>query len=161
MTTAQRIEVEPTGTAGSQHTFPRSNVPPGVALSDTPDVPMWGAADLTQFEGHFFVSSRSALDTNSVFKAAFDRLAAHWRDETGMYSLSVQKVTDLSYLGIIAMGPRVIPLILEELRQKGGHWFLALEVLAEGSPVPPTDVGNINRMKSAWIQWGIQKGIIE
>ena len=161
MTTAPRIEVEPSGTAGSQHTFPSSNVPPGFALSNIPDVPMWGAPDSTQIEGHFFVSSRGTFDTNSVFKETFNRLAAQWRDETGMYSLSAQKVVDRSYLGIIAMGPTVIPLILQELRQRGGHWFLALEVLAEESPVPPTDVGNINRMKSAWMQWGIQRGIIE
>ncbi len=161
MTTLQRIEVEPAGTAGRPRTFPRSNAPPGFALSDISNLPMWEAADLTQFEGDFVVIARGTLDTNRVFKDTFDRLAAQWRDETGMYSLSAQKVMNLSYLEIIAMGDRVIPLILEELRQKGGHWFWALEVLAKGSPVPPTDVGNINRMKSAWIQWGIQRRIIE
>lgn len=108
----------------------------------------WGRTDETP----------QTQDAGIVLERRFTTLAERWRNATGMYSLDVQKVTDPFYLRIIAMGPKVIPLILQELRLKGGHWFLALEVLAEESPVLPADVGNINRMKSAWIQWGIQRG---
>jgi hypothetical protein len=58
------------------------------------------------------------------------------------------------------MGPDVIPLLLRELADRGGHWFTALEKITGHDPVKPEDSGNVPSMVSAWIKWGKREGHI-
>ena len=65
------------------------------------------------------------------------------------------------YQKIIAMGPSVVPLILEEMRNKPDHWFWALSALTDDDPVPPGKRGQFKEMIKAWLEWGKQNdGII-
>ena len=85
----------------------------------------------------------------------FRTLTDQWLRATGAYSFASQKAMHPAYLQIIAMGKPVIPLILKELSQNGGHWYIALESLNDGaSPVSREDSGNIRRMKQTWLDWG-------
>ena len=61
---------------------------------------------------------------------------------------------------IIGMGMPVVPLILEDLRRRPNHWFWALEAITEQNPVPPEELGKVQQMADAWIEWGIQQGLI-
>jgi hypothetical protein len=90
----------------------------------------------------------------------FMTLASRWRDETGMWSSFTRKAAHPYYLRIIAMGKQVVPLILRELRDHGGHWYYALEAITEENPVPPGVSGQVPQMKAAWLQWGRSRGLI-
>ena len=90
----------------------------------------------------------------------FHRLAAEWKEQSHFLSNSAQMAMLRPYQRIIGMGPRAVPLILEELRREPDHWFWALEAITEEDPVPPEARGQVRRMAEAWVRWGEEQGII-
>ena len=87
----------------------------------------------------------------------FVSLANEWRSATRHLSLASQKAVHPAYLRIIGMGVAAVPFILEDLRTRGGQWYLALRALTGQSPVPEDAAGNILKMKEAWLRWGRQQ----
>ena len=90
----------------------------------------------------------------------FVALADEWHAETGHLSSPVQIATHPAYQRIIGLGERVIPLILQDLRTRGGQWYWALRALTGASPVPVSAAGNIRVATQAWLDWGRQQGYI-
>lgn len=42
------------------------------------------------------------------------------------------------------------------------HWFSALRKLSDGArPVPPEHAGHIQEMAKAWLDWGLERGLIK
>ena len=66
------------------------------------------------------------------------------------------KVLHSAYQSIIAMGRPAVPLVLEELKSRRGHWFWALHFMTGADPVPKG--ANIESARDAWLKWGRQKG---
>ena len=90
----------------------------------------------------------------------FDDLADEWQRETGHVSSPVDIAMHPAYQRIIGFGPAVIPLILEDLRARGGQWYWALRALTGESPVPMDAHGSIRVAKQAWLDWGQQRGYL-
>jgi hypothetical protein len=86
--------------------------------------------------------------------------ASRWRHETGMLSSPTRISTHPDYQGIIRMGKPVVPLILRELRDRGGQWYYALEVITGENPIPPQAESYVPQMKAAWLAWGQSQGYI-
>jgi hypothetical protein len=63
-----------------------------------------------------------------------------------------------AYQQIIGIGPDAIPLILQELERKPGHWFWALKSITGEDPVLPEHRGQIAKMTESWLSWGYEKG---
>jgi hypothetical protein len=93
-------------------------------------------------------------------RVKFQNLAEQWRNETGHISNMLYKYMNRNYQKIIAKGPDVIPLILEELQTNPNHWFWALEVITNENPVKQEHTGYIDLMAGDWIEWGISKGYL-
>jgi DNA replicative helicase MCM subunit Mcm2 (Cdc46/Mcm family) len=91
----------------------------------------------------------------------FAALANRWHDETDFLSSPSRITSNDSYLQIISMGRRVIPMILEDLKERGGHWYPALRILSGEDPVPIEARGDVEQMKKSWLQWGRERGYIE
>jgi hypothetical protein len=96
----------------------------------------------------------------SDVKRLFSELSRDWREATNLASSASEIVLNQSYQRIIGLGPDVIPLVLADLRARGGHWFSALRALTGENPVRPLDVGRIKKMTESWLNWGRQKGLI-
>ena len=90
----------------------------------------------------------------------FNDLAEKWRRETGMMSSLEDKFLHPAYLRIIGMGKDAIPLILEEMKQRPGHWFCALKAITGENPMRPDHAGNLNQMTEDWLAWGERNGHI-
>lgn len=90
----------------------------------------------------------------------FNRLARRWREDTQWLSSTTDIVMHPDYQAIIGMGPEALPMIVEDLRDNSGHWYWALKAISNEDPVPPSDRGAIKRMKTAWLRWAEQKGIV-
>lgn len=87
----------------------------------------------------------------------FKELAAEWRADTRFESSPERSATHPSYQQIIGMGPKVVPLLLDELRQNKDNpedWFGALAAITGANPVPPEDRGNFPKMSRHWLRWG-------
>lgn len=91
----------------------------------------------------------------------FARLADEWHAETGHLSSPRQIATHPAYQRIIGLGDRVIPLILSDLRRRGGEWYWALRYITGQWPVPDDAAGDVRRMKEAWLRWGETLGHID
>ena|ERR1051326_2861871 len=90
----------------------------------------------------------------------FRELADTWLRDTGYLSDPVRKFLDRSHLKIIAMGEKVLPLILRELEKKSGYWFVALDAVSSENPVRPEDQVSFDATANAWLYWGRHRGLI-
>jgi hypothetical protein len=94
-----------------------------------------------------------------LLRPEFTTLAAQWRRETRHLSLVSKKIANDAYFRITGMGKPVIPLLLEELRDRPAHWFAALRATTNFDPCPSD--ANPAQAREAWINWGRSEGYIE
>ena len=92
--------------------------------------------------------------------AEFRVLTSKWRHETAIHGNLSKIVMHPAYQRIMAMGKGVIPLILQELSNKGGHWFWALHHLVPEGTDPAEGISGIEEATRAWLDWGEAKGIL-
>ena len=110
--------------------------------------------------------STAALPSFSIqveeeeLRQTFEALAAQWRRETMALSSSTEKILHPAYQRIIGLGSAVLPLVLHELEQRGGHWFWALRALSGENPVQPEDAGQVRKMTELWLEWGQVRGLV-
>jgi hypothetical protein len=90
----------------------------------------------------------------------FHRLAAEWRQKSAHLSNSMDMAMLPEYQRIVAMGPAVVGLILEELETKPDFWFRALEALTGEDPIPGPARGKVRQMADAWVKWGHERGLL-
>ena len=84
----------------------------------------------------------------------FNALVRKWKRETIHFSLIQQMVLHPAYQEIIGLGPKVIPLILSELRKEPDFWFWALRALTGEDPITEEMRGDLEAMTDAWLSWG-------
>jgi hypothetical protein len=107
-----------------------------------------------------FARSLTGVAHDRGLSERFKRLAAEWKVQSRYLSNSAQMAMLPPYQRIIGMGPSVVPLILEELRQEPDHWFWALESITEENPVPVESLGKVRLMARAWVNWGEREGLV-
>jgi hypothetical protein len=90
----------------------------------------------------------------------FSNLAKQWKRETAIAGHLSKIVLHGAYQRIMAMGPDVIPLILEDLSHSPGHWFWALHNLVPKDGDPATGTTTIKDATRAWLDWGRRKGYL-
>ncbi len=88
----------------------------------------------------------------------FRRLADQWLRETEHVSSVNKACMHPAYQRIIGMGPAVVPFLLHELEREPDHWFWALNAITEEDPARTED--SLDGAKSAWLQWGREKGYL-
>ena len=110
--------------------------------------------------------STSIQSLASQRRARFSTLADEWHRETDYLSSPTQVATHQNYLEIIAFGELAIPLILNDLRRRGGEWYRALRAIARSINTDPpvlsdTDLSDSRRVEQVWLGWGRQHGFIQ
>ncbi len=100
-----------------------------------------------------------ALDIASL-RERFGALVVRWKRERGPHSSSAHLTDHPAYQDIIALGPAVVPLLLQELECCPDHWFRALQVLTGTNPVPEACRGHVREMAKAWLRWGRENGLV-
>ena len=96
----------------------------------------------------------------SVLESRFRALADQWREGTGMFSFEHQMMRHPAYHEIIEMRETAVPLLLKELSERPYHWFGLLETITGENPISDNEAGDFDKMKEAWINWGINKGFL-
>jgi hypothetical protein len=119
--------------------------------------------DLTNFRFDIYDSESSRVlavrQKAEELRFEFEVISKNWQRETKHLSLISKKVVHNSYLRIIGMGEGSIPLILESLRARPDHWFVALQAITNTDPSQPND--NPSMAREAWLSWGIKQGYID
>ena len=91
----------------------------------------------------------------------FREHAEKWARDTRFTSSTSSMIKHPSYQTIVAMGYDVVPLLLQDLRDNGRFWFWALTEITGDNPIDPADAGVIKNMTNSWLDWGIEKGLLE
>lgn len=96
---------------------------------------------------------------SSVTGRVFPELADQWRAETDHLSDNEIIAAHPIYRALVALGPRVVPFMLEELkRDNPPRWFQALEEITGENPILPEQRGKMLEMAAAWLKWGERHG---
>ena len=98
---------------------------------------------------------------DAAVERKFRELAEQWRRETAGYALANRILAHPAYQRIIEMGEAALPLILEDLRDGGGHWYRALRKITGENPVPREHRGWRPQMRAAWLEWGEAQGYLK
>ena len=65
-----------------------------------------------------------------------------------------------AYQAIMAMGEAALPYILEDLRERGGQWYWALEHITRGRGPRIDPAWATRQVKAAWFEWGRTRGYL-
>lgn len=96
---------------------------------------------------------------SAVRRDLFCTLADWWHEATGGMSSPTQIASHVAYQRVIAMGPGVVPLILEDLQARGGDWYVALRCLVVDPPhIGPEIAGDCRMIIATWLEWGHKHG---
>jgi hypothetical protein len=99
--------------------------------------------------------------TEFDLKENFERLAKAWRRDTEFFSSLFDIVMDHSYQKIIGLGAPAVPLIMQELQKKPGHWHWALYSITQTNAAEEAPDGDIKAICNAWLKWGAQKDLLQ
>lgn len=101
------------------------------------------------------MASLSSYDPSEDFVG----LRSKWGKASALLSSPKAKSMIPEYQRIIGMGKSAVPLILDDLATNGpDHWFWALQAITGENPVCESQIGNMEAMTKAWIEWGIHQG---
>jgi|ERR1041385_5201999 hypothetical protein len=106
------------------------------------------------------VAKAFVLAHRSAVEQRFREQADKWDRETKHLSSPTQKMMHPSHQAILGMGSAVIPLLLRDLTQNRREWFWALSYLTQENPIPREDAGKMDKMISAWVNWGLKRGLL-
>lgn len=85
----------------------------------------------------------------------FRERAEDWRQATGHLSAPSRIYSHPTYHRLVALGPRIIAPILEDVRDGAKcDWYSALRTLTGDDPVTDAERGDVYRMDASWLRWG-------
>lgn len=136
--------------------FPIQSSEPGILdWRPTPGGSQDAPAPLKDIQRHFEAPvSREASTLNGLF----EQLVTEWHEDTELSSSSTKITTHPSYLRIIGLGTRALPLIFGRLRVGSDHWNSALTAITGEHPVQPNDSGRLSAMRARWLEWAADHG---
>lgn len=110
----------------------------------------------------FAYRGEESIDSDAAdFEEQFVELANRWHDDTDSLSSPSRITGNDSYMKIISLGKKVIPFILQDLKQRGGDWYRALRILSGDNPVSEEARGDVQKMTESWLNWGRERGYIK
>ncbi len=90
----------------------------------------------------------------------FNKLANRWREETSNFSWIC--VDHPCYISMKKIGERAVPYILKRMQFEKTWLFCLLAEFANKTKIEKIETpGNLGESTDAWINWGIQKNLIE
>lgn len=92
------------------------------------------------------------------YVAIFEQKLAQWKADAEPLSSVKDKMSLPAFQFMVSMGPKIIPLIIRDLRSNPSFIFLALPQLARVNPVPASATGKPKEMIRAWLDWADDAG---
>lgn len=87
----------------------------------------------------------------------FEIYSRKWLAATEYTSSSRQMRRSEGFSELLAMGNRLVPLVLERLdREPYPQWFILLRDVSGADPVSPQHKGLVHLMAEDWLAWGRQ-----
>lgn len=104
------------------------------------------------------------ISTEATLVERFREQAEKWARETAHLSSPTQMMAHPSYQAILGMASedkrKIISLMILDLKQNRNEWFWALSYLTQDNPIKHSDAGKMDKMISAWVNWGLERNLI-
>lgn len=103
-----------------------------------------------------WVRDALSIPLTEAFKQLVDEIELKYGAQSNLQRLLFSE----EYMAVIGMGPRVVPLLLADLKSGNTPWFWALKAITRedvGSDVGP---GDFRSLREAWLSWGASKGLL-
>jgi hypothetical protein len=134
---------------------------------DSDELALWSRGDeQSSVNALRFDQIRYKISPEVRLRARFAELVSQWRRETRHKSSLRRLVFNRAYLAIMLLAADdekhkrlVVGLILEELRDRGGHWLWALHALTGATPAKFGD--DFDTARKARIEWGRKNGYLK
>ena len=104
------------------------------------------------------IPTKKSFLSDSQLEQIFNKLAKQWKEDTINLSSMQQMALHPAYQQIIGLGPKAIPLILNDLKSEPDFWFWALRALTRANPVTDKMAGDLSTMTRVWLDWGREHG---
>jgi hypothetical protein len=115
-------------------------------------------------KGASVATGELCIPTESALAERFQEQAEKWARETAHLSSPTQMMAHPSYQAILGMASedkrKIIRLMILDLKQNRNEWFWALSYLTQDNPIKQSDAGKMEKMISAWVNWGIEHNLI-
>lgn len=110
----------------------------------------------------YFISTSSYLRDvyQNSLKKYFESLKYLWLEETKFSSNVFLTANHPAHLTILQLGEQILPLLIEDLQNNSNHWFITLNKITGVNPIPPEHAGDVELMRSDWINWAQENNII-
>lgn len=106
------------------------------------------------------IKIKAKTENQTPDKSEFENLVKVWKKATHHYSFIRQKIVHPAYLRIIGMGEKVLPFILEELKERPSPgWFPALEAISGNDAAQAAK--SIDEAVESWLNWGKQQSYLK
>jgi len=109
----------------------------------------------TEFIGrkkHWSIFLSYSDPSSEKLQTDFNTLCKQWRDDTFFQSSVSEICFHPAYQTIMAMGREALPLILDDLKRQGGHWFYALKSIARKDVAEGAT--SFEDARQRWLAWG-------
>jgi hypothetical protein len=83
---------------------------------------------------------------------AFEELFTQWHEQAQYHSDGGSE-PNIRYERIIQLGYNVVPYIIDKLRKKPEHLFIALVRITGENPVKEEHRGKVKEMAEDWVRW--------
>lgn len=111
-----------------------------------------------------FVEAWDTLKADDDLAKRFHKQAEKWARETEHLSSPTQMMAHPSYQAILGMAledkREIIRLMILNLKHNRNEWFWALSYLTQDNPIRQSDAGKMDKMISAWVNWGREHNLI-
>ena len=122
-------------------------------------------ASATKWEriaGFVLGTEKAIVDSaDSQLEPVFRRLARKAVRDLGASSDLSRLFASPSYLEVIGLGPKVVPLLLRDMRDSRRPWYVALGAITRHDAAIRVERGDIRGMMDAWLAWGKRRRILE
>jgi hypothetical protein len=100
---------------------------------------------------------KHGVTINPALEKEFKKLVQKWHEDTECVSVQ-DMFSHPAYRRIIQIGRNVLPLLFQELRDRPGHWLVALSSITREDPAPENST--FREAVGAWLEWGRDRGYL-
>lgn len=103
-------------------------------------------------ECHPTASAEQPGTSSDQLELIFQALRDSWKHDTRFVSSATKINSHPAYRAIIALGPSMMPFIIEDLRKETDHWFHALRSITGHVP-EVSQPASLGALRLAWLRW--------
>lgn len=107
--------------------------------------------EVNQDDSGFSVSIKNYVPVAK--RETFERLRDKWIEETMYFSDPESVYNNENHKTIIRLGYKMLPYILDDLREHHNDWFFALNKITKANPIKIGHAGDVVAMAMDWLEW--------